>query len=144
MKIVFDTSVLVAAIVQSHPLHQPALAWLQKAHRQKAFEFLVCGHSLVELYAVLTRLPLAPRISPAMAYQLIKHNVVDHALVVGPKAHDYAHMLDAWQKAGLRGGICYDALIHDVAQSCGADEILTLNSKDFARFSSTVQLRTVA
>ena len=36
MKILFDTSVLVAAIVEPHPMHGRALPWLQRA---KAGEF---------------------------------------------------------------------------------------------------------
>ena len=36
MKVLFDTSVLVAGIVQVHPAHQRASPWMQRA---KAWEF---------------------------------------------------------------------------------------------------------
>ncbi len=49
MKILFDTSVLVAALVQKHPKHERALPWLSKAIRNE-FEFIVSSHTLAELY----------------------------------------------------------------------------------------------
>lgn len=56
MKVLFDTSVLVAAMVESHPGHRRALPWLQGAKSGRV-TFLVTAHTLAELYAVLTRLP---------------------------------------------------------------------------------------
>ncbi|HJS57618.1 MAG TPA: type II toxin-antitoxin system VapC family toxin [Vicinamibacteria bacterium] len=53
MKVLFDTSVLVAAMVEGHPEHDRALAWLERA-RRGALEFFVAAHSLAELCAVLS------------------------------------------------------------------------------------------
>ena len=47
MKILFDTSVLVAALVESHPMHTRAFPWLKKA-RVKARR---AGKKLTELNA---------------------------------------------------------------------------------------------
>ncbi len=74
MRILFDTSVLVAGIVEAHPMHERAGPWLERA-RAGEFEFLAASHTLAELYAVLTRLPLSPRIWPGVARRLIQANV---------------------------------------------------------------------
>ncbi|HEV2064753.1 MAG TPA: PIN domain-containing protein, partial [Thermoanaerobaculia bacterium] len=74
MKVLFDTSVLVAAMVEPHPVHERALSWLKRA-RVGDFEFLVASHTLAELYAVLTTLPVRPRISPEIASRLVQQNV---------------------------------------------------------------------
>ncbi|VAX34835.1 hypothetical protein MNBD_UNCLBAC01-1474 [hydrothermal vent metagenome] len=71
MKILFDTSVFVAAIVSSHPKHTQAFLWLRRA-KEGDFELYVAEHSLAELYAVLTTLPIKPRIFPSVAQKLIQ------------------------------------------------------------------------
>ena len=76
MSILLDTSVLVAAMVESHPAHARALPWLQRV--QDGTETgLVAAHSLAELYAILTTLPVQPHIPPTVARQLIQHNVLN-------------------------------------------------------------------
>ena len=63
MKILFDTSVLVAAMIEAHPMHEAALPWLQQVSDQSETG-LVAAHSIAELYAVLTTLPVRPRFPP--------------------------------------------------------------------------------
>ena len=58
MKILFDTSTLVAAIVAGHPAHNAALPLLLRV-KEKADTGLVAAHSLAELYAILTK-PILP------------------------------------------------------------------------------------
>jgi predicted nucleic acid-binding protein len=89
MKVLFDTSVLVAAFEVSHPRHgvckdvtPPSkggacivrLPWLQRA-QEKKIEGYLSTHTLAELYSVLTRLPVRPPISPALAQRLIDENL---------------------------------------------------------------------
>ncbi|MGR3317400.1 MAG: type II toxin-antitoxin system VapC family toxin [Candidatus Anammoxibacter sp.] len=78
MRTLFDTSVLIAALVEQHPKHERSLPWLSKAKDNK-FEFIVSSHSLAELYAVLTTLPLTPRISAGIAWRLINENIINSA-----------------------------------------------------------------
>ena len=47
MKTLFDTSILVAALVENHSKHERALPWLSKA-KVKEFEFVVSSHTLKE------------------------------------------------------------------------------------------------
>ena len=90
MKILFDTSVLVAAIVRSHPMHSRALPWLQQVKEEKAIdEFFVAAHTLAELYAVLTTLPVQPKISSLTARRLIHENIETSAKIISLSTSDY-------------------------------------------------------
>ena len=66
MRVLLDTSVLVAALVEAHARHAQAFPWLQKT-READFQGLIATHSIAETYAVLTSLPLSPRIAPSAA-----------------------------------------------------------------------------
>ncbi len=132
MRVLFDTSVLVAALVTAHPAHERSFPWLRRA-LSKELDYLVAAHSLLELYAVLSRLPLAPRISPATARRLVEENVAGAARVVTLSASDYRSVLTKVADLGLAGGGVYDALVARAAQKGGADRLLTLNLGHFER-----------
>jgi predicted nucleic acid-binding protein len=132
VKVLFDTSVLVAAIVEAHPAHERALPWLAQG-RSGTIETLVAAHSTAETYAVLSTMPLSPRIGPGLARQLVRENVLSVAQVVSLAARDYAAVLDALGDLGVVGGAVYDALIARAAAKAKADRLLTLNPKDFRR-----------
>ncbi|MCX6638221.1 MAG: PIN domain-containing protein, partial [Acidobacteria bacterium] len=88
MKIYLDTSVLVAALVEDHPHHAPAVAVLLPAKSESARAF-ISAHGLAELYAVLTRTPFTPRIHPAEARQMIERSVLPRAGVIALTAAEY-------------------------------------------------------
>ena len=69
MKILLDTSVLVAAMVETHPAYEAAFPYLLRMKKGEENGF-VAAHSLAESFSVLTRLPVRPRISPALAHKL--------------------------------------------------------------------------
>jgi predicted nucleic acid-binding protein len=73
VKVLFDTSVLVAAMVVNHPRHAVCLPWLEAVKAQH-HAGAIATHTLAEVYAVLTRLPLSPRISADLAQRLIVEN----------------------------------------------------------------------
>ena len=55
MKAFFDTSVLVAVFWEDHPRHQASLDLFYDARKKEA----ACAvHTLAEVYAVMTRLPV--------------------------------------------------------------------------------------
>jgi predicted nucleic acid-binding protein len=132
MKILFDTSVLVAAMVEPHPMHTHTFPWLVRA-KSKEFIMAVAAHTLAELYAVLTTLPLTPRIAPGAAHRLIRENVETRARVISLSSQDYVSVIRNLSDSGLSGGIIYDALIIKAAQKAGVEKILTLNVNDFKR-----------
>jgi len=132
MKTLFDTSVIIAALVESHPVHERAFPWLKQA-REKQFELIVAGHTLAELYAVLSTLPLKPRISSSVAWRLINENIVAHSKVVSLTPAEYSSTIKRMSEMGLIGGTIYDALIAKVAQKTGVARLLTLNIDHFRR-----------
>ena len=74
MKTLFDTSMIVAALVETHPMHERAFPWFKRS-KAKEFELIIASHTLAELYAVLSTLPIKPRISPSVAWRLIHENI---------------------------------------------------------------------
>ena len=143
MKILFDTSVLVAAMVEPHPMHSHAFPWLVRAKSQE-LDMAVSAHTLAELYAVLTTLPLIPRISPTAARRLIHDNVESTARIIPLSAQDYISVIKNLSDSGLSGGIIYDALIVKAAQKEDVKKILTLNTDDFKRVWPEGESRLVA
>ena len=132
MKVHFDTSVLVAACVAAHPEHSRSVSWLEDAKNGR-IDLSVAAHSLAEMYSVLTRLPVKPRISPAVARRLVRENAEQPATVIALKTRDYGVVLQRIADRGLAGGLVYDALIVRAAEKAGADRLLTLNVEHFRR-----------
>jgi len=110
-------------------MHDRAFPWLRRA-RQGEFDYLVAAHSLLELYAVLSRLPISPQIYPATARRLVEENVSGVARIVSLPASDF---LRKTADLGLAGGVAYDSLIAYAAQKGRADRLLTLNLGHFER-----------
>jgi predicted nucleic acid-binding protein len=132
VKVLFDTSVLVAAMVEDHPGHDRCLPWLQRA-KGGGLEFLVAAHSLAELFAVLSSWPSRPRLSPSIAARLVRENVSGSARVVALSASDYETVVRDMAERSLSGGVVYDALIARAARKAGANRLLTLNPRHFLR-----------
>ena len=127
-----DTSVLVAALVADLPEHDTAAAVMREA---LAGEHIlnVSAHTLAELYSVLTTLPVAPRISPGQAAELIRRNVLAKARVIALGADDYEAVFDRMMRLGLSGGAIYDVLQVRAAEQAHVDRLYTFNGRDFRR-----------
>ena len=132
MKVLLDTSVLVAAMLETHPDHQVALPCLQQV-RDGTPHGLVSAHSLVELYAVLTRLPIRPKISSELAGQLIRDNILDVFEVISLSGEDYVKIVNYLSENNIIGGVTYDALHLYAAWKANVDQVITINTKDFRR-----------
>jgi predicted nucleic acid-binding protein len=143
VNILFDTSVLVAAIVRVHPLHERAVPWLKRV-KMRRDTGIVSAHTLAELYAILTTLPIQPRISPELARQLIHDNVLNTCQVIPLIQDDYEAVITGLAKRGLIGGVTYDALILRVAAQAQVDVIVTLNEKDLSRIDPNLAIKITA
>jgi predicted nucleic acid-binding protein len=130
VKVFFDTSVLVAASEQGHPHYGQALPALRRVTGRKDQGFMSV-HSIAEMYAALTRLPVQPRIHPAEAARIITDNILPHfeAVPIGKK--DYVEALKLVGNRGWSGAKIYDALLMGCAARCDADRIYTFNFADF-------------
>ena len=132
MKILFDTTVIIAALVETHPMHNRAFPWLKRV-RANEFELTVAGHTLAESYAVLSTLPIKPRITPLVARKLISENIEPNGKIITLTAGEYKAVIKQISELGLAGGIIYDALIAKVAQKSKVEQLLTLNIEHFNR-----------
>ena len=132
MKVLLDTSVLVAAIVEAHPRHERGLAWLKRVVTGQD-QGVVAAHSLAELYAVLTTLPVYPPISAWEAKELIQRNVIEHLELVSLNGREYQEVIEHLTALGIVGGAVYDALILRSGVKAGVDLVVTFNEKDFQR-----------
>jgi predicted nucleic acid-binding protein len=134
VKVFLDTSVLVAASEQGHPHFAQAWPTLRRVTAQKDRGFMSV-HSIAEMYAALTRLPVQPRIHPAEAARIITDNILPHFEMVTVTKKDYAEALKVVGDGGWGGAKIYDALLIGGAVKCGADRIYTFNLGDFRQLA---------
>jgi predicted nucleic acid-binding protein len=126
----FDTSVLVPAAVTLHPHNAPALAVLEELLHRKHHGF-ISGHSLTEIYSVLTRTPFRPPLYPSEVWQIIEDMILPHMELVTLAAKEYREVVRNCAANGWAGGRIHDAVHLRCAQKAGCDRIYTFNVKDF-------------
>jgi hypothetical protein len=84
------------------------------------------GHSALEAYSVLTRLPAPYRMEPAAARAFVKESCAPKLLHLPATA--FASLLDSLPQVEVVGGAVYDALIGATAAAAEAT-LLTLDSR---------------
>src|SRR6185436_548693 len=94
-------------------------------------EGFVSGHSLIEAYSILTRLPCSPRIIPMQATSLVEENILKHFTAVCLTAKEHGELLRRMGKDGTTGGQAYDALHLECARKSRAERIFTFNVRHF-------------
>jgi len=139
VNIFFDTTVLVAASVQDHPHHAQALPAVRRAQHQQDKGF-ISVHSIAEVYATLTRLPVTPRIHPVEAQRILVEDVLPYFEAVLIDLSDYVNALSNIATNGWIGAKIYDALLLSCAAKCKADRIYTFNLGDFRALASSEML----
>jgi predicted nucleic acid-binding protein len=123
----FDTSVLVAAVLEEHEHHQRSFLALSKANRSSAF---CAAHNLAEVYATLTRYPGKQRLSAEQA--LLSLSVFENRLtIVALEAREYLVAIRRFAAIGITGGTMYDALIAACALRAEVDVLYTWNVGHF-------------
>ena len=140
MKNFFDSSVLIAAFVESHPKHKSALSFLVKA-KNREFKLFVSAHTILEVYSVLTSAPFRPKITSVIAKKLIENNINAIAKIIYLSYEDYFKIIEKMCASDFKGGIVYDAIIVECALNSKVDEILTLNPIDFLRLTNDTSIR---
>jgi predicted nucleic acid-binding protein len=104
---------------------------------------ILAAPSLIETYAVLTRLPPPHRLAPEQALTLLESNFMDETRVVALDSKSYQNLLHRAPENGISGGRAYDAVIAECAFKGGATTILTFNENDFRSFASSRMTITV-
>jgi toxin FitB len=106
-KVAVDTSVAVPLLIANHEHHGEVAAWASGR------TLALCGHALVETYAVLTRLPGDARVSAADAARLIDENFAE-PLALSARVARHLHRECAAR--GVTGGATYDILVATAAR----------------------------
>jgi predicted nucleic acid-binding protein len=134
MDVFFDTSVLVASssLVHQHFAQASAAVARVAAGEDKGY---VSQHSIAEVYAVLTRMPVVPRIHPLEAARIIRDNILQNFEAIPIEEEDYMEALAIVSNAGWPGANIYDALMLRCAGKCPAQRIYTFNLKDFKQLA---------
>ena len=130
MKVCFDTSTLVAALLQQHPHHAVAFPRLQ-AVKAGSLQGHLTTHGLAELFATLSALPLKPRLRPADVERIIRQSILACFTLIPLNADDYRHAMELTVKQNLASGAIYDALHLIGARSAGCGTLYTLNLRHF-------------
>ena len=92
-------------------------------------------HSIAEVYASLTRLPVQPRIHPVEAVRIVTDNILPHFEVVPIGQEDYLEALNMVGSGGWSGAKIYDALLLSCAARCPVERIYTFNLGDFRQLA---------
>lgn len=86
MKELFDTSVLIASFWRGHPDHHSSLNLVAAAHRKNS----ACAlHTLAEVYAVMTALPVKQAIPPKQVLLFVQE-VRDRCMIVTLDEDEYS------------------------------------------------------
>ena len=127
MRDFFDTSVLIAAFWRGHAHHESSLRLFAASSKEQS----ACGiHTLAEVYASMSALPVKPLIPPEQV-ALFVEEVRQRLTLVSLSEREYLATIRQASEQGLTGGRIYDALLLRCAANCGARHIYTLNLKHF-------------
>jgi len=132
MKVLFDTSALMALFVSKHPNHKAAINYFLDAKKNNA-TFYICTHTIAEFYRNLTSGRKYLNYSSAMAHRLITESITEHFTAVSLDVNDYVAVVNQMKKASLHGAIIYDGLIARASSRVNADFLVTYNVEDFQR-----------
>lgn len=130
MRACFDTSAMVAALLQQHPHHVLAFPWLRKVHEGTVRGHL-STHGVAELFATLTALPLKPRLSPPDVQRIVNESILSRFTVIPLGEAEYRDAMDLVVARGLSSGAIYDALHLVGARKAGCEALVTLNLRHF-------------
>ena len=133
MRTLFDTSVLVPALVDQLANHESAFGALRR-HGGGEHRGCCSTHALAECYATLTALPLPSRVLPEQARILVEESIGKRLEIIQLTSEDYLHALRLVANLGLASGAIYDALHARCAVKASVERVLTYNVADFERF----------
>ena len=132
-----DTSVLVAASMAKHPRQASCL---NRLAQMEAKEGACAAHTLTEIFAVLTRLPIHHRVPPHTALEIVKHTSKRFTIVHLTMDEQLA-TIQRFVAEGLSGAMIYDAMILACARKINATKIYTLDPKHFTRIAPDLASR---
>ena len=137
MKQFFDTTVLVAAVLEEHPHHEASFALFSAVYRSTS---CCAAHNLAETYATLTRYPGKNRLSSDQA--LLAVDAIENRLtVVALDVAEYRAAIRKFAALGIVGGTMYDGLIAACALKAKAEVLYTWNTGHFTMLGDEIARR---
>ncbi len=140
MKAFYDTSVLVAAFWGGHRDHSASIQLFAAASKTQS----ACSiHTLAEVYAAMTALPVRPVLPPEQV-MLFVQEVRNRLTLVSLNEGEYCETIQRSAEAGFTSGRVYDALLLRCAAKAKAQIIYTWNLKHFQAIAPELaaQIRT--
>jgi predicted nucleic acid-binding protein len=131
VSVFFDTSVLLAGLVDFGPQSAPAQSLMHAVAEKRLESAATAWHCCLEFFSVATRLPPEFRLSPAEASLLLQDEVFARITVQDLPERDRLPMLQAAGRDGVAGGRIYDTHIAEVARAIGAKVVITDNRRHF-------------
>jgi predicted nucleic acid-binding protein len=132
----FDTSVLVAGLIELGPAAEPAQRIMTAVAEGHIDRPCTAWHCCLEFFSVSTRLPAAFRLTPADALRLLEENVLARFQIWQlPESVQRAFLRIAAQEE-ITGGRVYDAHIGEIARQVGARIVVTDNRRHFVTLLS--------
>jgi predicted nucleic acid-binding protein len=127
MKEFFDTSVLIAAFWRGHPHHDTSLKLVSAAKKGKS---ACAAHTLAEVYATMTALPVKDVIPPDQALLFVQ-DARDRFTIVTLTEAEYYDTIERTATRRLASGRVNDALLLRCASKVKAEVVYTWNLKHF-------------
>ena len=127
MKEFFDTSVLIGAFWRGHLHHEASLKLVSAAKKRKS---ACAAHTLAEVYATMTALPVKEVIPPDQALLFVQETR-ERFTIVSLGEDEYFQTIQQAAARGFVSGRVYDALLLQCAAKVKAETIYTWNLKHF-------------
>jgi predicted nucleic acid-binding protein len=124
--------VIISGLLSWHENHKAASAALTDLF-EGGDAVVLPLHSLVEAYAVMTRLPPPHRLGAKEALDVLEGSLRSRSNLVGLAAKEGWDFLRELSRRNLVGGTSYDSLILASARKGGAQRLLTFNRAHFER-----------
>ncbi len=134
MPALVDTSVLVAASIDTHPHFEASQLVIKKLSNQSR-KPLVATHCLAEFFATLTSLPLDEPVTPRQAQELVRQNILRRFEVVPLEQEQYEKAMNRVAERSMKSGAIFDALILQAAIKRKATNVITWDLRHFAKLA---------
>ncbi len=127
----FDTSVLLAGLIDLGPQSAPAQSVMHAVAEKTIPSPATAWHCCLEFFSVATRLPPEFRLAPDDAVRLLEGEVFGRMRVHDLPPVDRQPKLRLLSEDRVAGGRIYDVHIAEVARAAGARVIVTDNRRHF-------------
>lgn len=137
MRAFFDTSALIPVFYGDHVHHSTSFERFVQYDKSSG----CCGaHSLVEVYAALTRMPGRHRISGEQALLFIG-SIRERISIIALDGEEYADALEKSAARGIVGETIYDAILAYCAFKSKAEVIYSWNTRHYTQCGAEITRR---